>query len=67
MSNRQFHRMPQLEVITGLKKSALYKRIAEGTFPRPIKLSARASAWPSDEIEAWQQAQVDTRNRVSAE
>jgi predicted DNA-binding transcriptional regulator AlpA len=62
---RQFLRLPQVEDRTGLKKSTIYKRIAEGQFPPPIKLSPRASAWPSDEIEEWQNRQLGTRSAAA--
>ncbi|QVL46681.1 MAG: AlpA family transcriptional regulator [Thiocapsa sp.] len=62
---RQFLRLPQVEGRTGLKKSTIYKLIALGQFPPPIKLSPRASAWPSDEVDDWQQRQLDTRNAVA--
>ena len=38
--------------IVGLKKSALYKRIAEGTFPKYIKIG-RASRWSLVEVQDW--------------
>lgn len=36
----------------GLKKSSIYKRIQEGTFPPPIKIG-RSSRWATDDVEAW--------------
>lgn len=36
----------------GLKKSAGYKRVAEGLLPPPIKIGKRAAGWPTHEIEA---------------
>ena len=38
---------------TGLKRSSLYKLIHLGTFPKPIKITAKAVAWPSNEVEDW--------------
>jgi prophage regulatory protein len=46
-------RLPQVKTRTGLSRSELYRRIAMGTFPAPIKIGARASAWSSIEIECW--------------
>ena len=36
-------------------KSSLYAAIANGTFPKPLKLSesGRSVAWPSDVIDNW--------------
>jgi len=46
-------RLTQVEKITGLKKSAIYQRISEGTFPAPVKLGTRAVAWRSDVVQTW--------------
>ena len=35
-----------------LKKSAGYKRVAEGLLPPPIKIGKRAVGWPKHEINA---------------
>lgn len=37
---------------TGLKKSAIYQRIQECTFPPPRKIG-RASRWVAAEVEEW--------------
>lgn len=62
---RQFLRLPQVEAIVGLKKSSIYKLVKAGQFPAPIKLSPKASAWPSDEVESWQQSHIDTRDNAA--
>jgi len=46
-------RLPQVKAQTGLSRSELYRRIAAGSFPSPIKIGERASAWSSVEIERW--------------
>lgn len=46
-------RLPEVIERTGLSRSSLYQRINQGTFPRPIKLGQRASAWPLSEIDQW--------------
>ena len=38
---------------TGLSRSTIYVRIAEGDFPRPISLGPRAVGWLDAEIEDW--------------
>lgn len=65
MATRQFLRLSDVCTRVGLRKSTVYKKIALNQFPAPIKLSARASVWPSDEIEAWQQQQIDSRGRAA--
>lgn len=46
-------RLSSVEAKVGLKKSEIYRRIKLGTFPQPIKLGARAVAWPADALDAW--------------
>ena len=46
-------RLPQVKASTGLSRSELYRRIAIGAFPAPVKIGERASAWSSVEIELW--------------
>ena len=46
---------------TGLKRSSLYKLMLIGEFPTPVKITSKAVAWPSNEINAW----VENRILVS--
>jgi prophage regulatory protein len=46
-------RLPTVEKQTGLSKSEIYRRIKSGTFPKPLKLGARAIAWPATQIDDW--------------
>lgn len=38
---------------TGKSRSAIYRDIAEGRFPRPVKIGQRAVGWREDEIDQW--------------
>jgi prophage regulatory protein len=55
-------RLPQVKAQTGLSRSSLYRRIAMGAFPAPIKIGARASAWSSAEIEGWVAERIAQRD-----
>lgn len=55
---RRFLRMKEIEKMVGLKKSQIYLLIAQGKFPRLIKLTDHASAGIEDEIVAWQTARI---------
>jgi len=46
-------RRPEVEARTGFKRSQLYKLMAEGSFPRPVKLSVRAIGWREADVESW--------------
>lgn len=43
-------RLREVERITGLSKSSIYRLEALGIFPKRVKLSERASAWKASEI-----------------
>lgn len=42
--------------VTGLSRSTLYRLIADGQFPRPVRLGPRAVAWRRSDVEAWSDA-----------
>lgn len=37
--------------------STLWRRVRAGTFPAPVKLSARITAWKAEDIQQWINAQ----------
>ncbi|HEY5850417.1 MAG TPA: AlpA family transcriptional regulator [Lysobacter sp.] len=45
-------RLPEVISRVGLKKTAIYARIAAGTFPRPVT-DGGVSRWVEAEIDAW--------------
>ncbi len=57
MSERLYRR-PEVESRTGLKKSEIYRRVARGDFPRPLKLGRRYTAWVADDVDAWVRDQI---------
>ncbi|RJT28752.1 AlpA family phage regulatory protein [Mesorhizobium waimense] len=38
---------------TGLSRSTMYRKIAEGTFPPQIKISVNGAGWRESEINRW--------------
>jgi prophage regulatory protein len=46
-------RLPTVKARTGLSRSTIYLRIAEGSFPRPVSLGARAVGWVEAEVNGW--------------
>ena len=51
-------RIPAVKLESGLSRSTIYLRIAQGLWTRPVSLGARAVGWPSDEIEAINAARI---------
>jgi prophage regulatory protein len=46
-------RLPEVCRRTGKKRSSIYREIAAGIFPRPVRIGERASAWVEPEIDAF--------------
>ena len=46
-------RINQVIEMTTLGRSTIYKYINEGTFPKQIKMGARASGWLQADVENW--------------
>jgi prophage regulatory protein len=55
---RKLLRLPQVKASTGLSKSTIYARIAEGTFPKQIPLGPRLVVWVESDIQNWIAVQV---------
>ena len=53
MTTPRMLRLPQVITLTGLGRDSIYRLGNAGQFPRPRKLSERASAWREDEVRAW--------------
>ena len=59
-------RLPDVKAHTGLSRSEIYRRIAQGVFPAPVKIGVRASAWNSAEIERWKADRIAERDAKKA-
>ena len=57
---RSLLRMSALTERVGLRRSTIYRLIAEGAFPSPVRLLSglRGSRWDSHAVEDWIAAQV---------
>ncbi|QKC93769.1 helix-turn-helix transcriptional regulator [Mesorhizobium sp. NZP2298] len=38
---------------TGLSRSTIYRKIAEGTFPAQVKISVNGAGWRESEVNRW--------------
>ena len=54
-------RRPDVERLTGLRRSSLYALMAAGKFPKPITLSEKSVGWLEPEIAEWQNARIAAR------
>lgn len=60
-------RLPAVKARTGLSRSTIYLRIAEGNFPTPVQLGGRAVGWVEAEIDQWLVYQIDNRRSPKGE
>lgn len=51
-------RRKQVQALTGLARSTLYKLVASGDFPPPIRLTAKAVGWSSVDVDGWIAARI---------
>lgn len=51
-------RLPAVKASTGLSRSTLYLRIANGVFTHPVSLGGRAVGWPAHEVAALNAARI---------
>ena len=49
----QILRLNDVKAKTGLSRSTIYLRMAEGTFPEKISLGSRAVGWINSEVIEW--------------
>ncbi len=61
-------RLPRVKARTGLSRSEIYRRIAANppTFPAPVKLGERASAWDSRAVDSWILERIAARDARAA-
>jgi len=60
-------RLPAVKTSTGLSRSTIYLRIAQGTFPKPVGLGGRAVGWLEAEIQQWLQRQIEATRELRRE
>lgn len=51
-------RLPDVKALSGLSRSTIYARVAEGLYPKPILLGTRMVGWREGEIAAMNSARV---------
>lgn len=52
-------RRKQVQERVGLSRSTIYLRVAEGTFPKPFSLGARAVGWLEADSDHWVSDQIE--------
>lgn len=59
----QILRRREVESLTGLSCSTIYRLMDKGEFPRPIRLSANSVGWLESDLEQWLEQRIaDSRS-----
>jgi len=57
-------RIHEVVLICGLSRASIYNAVKLGTFPAPIKIGGRATAWIKYEVDAWVEQRIaDSRRK----
>lgn len=51
-------RLPDVQSLTGIRRSTIYTRIKEGLLPPPVSIGRQARGWPLREIVAVNEARI---------
>lgn len=51
---------PEVTAATTLSKTAIYEAMQQGSFPAPVRISARRVAWKASEVIAWCESRIKT-------
>lgn len=62
----KFLRRDDVSDVTGLPVSTIYEMMADGRFPKNVKISRRLVAWRESEIAKWQRERVAERDGQAA-
>lgn len=55
-------RRKQVQIESGYSRSTIYLRIAQGLWPRPVRLGPRAVGWPAREVSALNAARISGKS-----
>jgi len=59
-------RLPAVEAKTGLGHDSIYRLARIGKFPKPVKISERASGWLEHEIDAYIEKRASLRPKPAS-
>ena len=52
-------RLPLVKTRTGLSRSSIYLRMANGEFPTSVSLGGRAVGWLEEDVNSWLEEKVN--------
>lgn len=64
-SARDLRKLPVVRHQTGKSAASIYRDVKAGTFPAPVKIGPRASAWVGSEVDAWIAERIAQRDMAA--
>jgi prophage regulatory protein len=64
-TNKRLLRFSELRKTVPLSRSTIWRKVREGSFPKPVRIGKSAQAWLATEIDNWIAAQVASRDKRS--
>ena len=58
-------RRREVEKITGVSRSSIYRLMQESDFPRPVRIGPGAVRWKASDINAWMESRPVARSEFS--
>lgn len=56
----------QVQARTGISRSGIYQKMANGEFPKSITLGPRAVGWLESSIDKWIQSRIEMSSKAGA-
>jgi prophage regulatory protein len=53
-----------ISAVTGMSSATIYRKVAAGGFPAPVRLGTRCTRWKSGDVQTWLAAQTATAASV---
>ncbi|EGR2323850.1 AlpA family phage regulatory protein [Vibrio sp. 7-5(1-a)] len=60
-TDMRFLKLKEVMQKTALSRSAIYRKMGEGSFPKSVSLGDRAVAWIESEVEEWMEKILHSR------
>ena len=58
---RRFYSMGEVEAITSLSRSTIYRKMGEGTFPSSVSISEGRVGWERRAVDEWCEGRLGMR------
>ena len=59
-------RRPEVEAAVGLSCASIYRLMAAGEFPRPIRIGLRAVRWRAEDVAAYLETRPESTGEAAA-